>query len=80
MRQELSGGEVFQIFVVRDNIYGGGGAFQVMSPGGECLKDHQELLVMSIVVQLRSGEGAGVKGDGWISLSEHVMERMAAKA
>ena len=22
--QELSGGEVFQIFVVRDNIYGGG--------------------------------------------------------
>ena len=63
-RQKLSGGEVFQIFVVYDDIYGGSGAFQVMPPGGECLKDHQELLIMSIVVQLRSGKGVGVKDDG----------------
>ena len=56
--------EVFQIFVVRDNIYGGGRAFQVMSPGGECLEDRQELLVVSIIVQLRSREGAGVKSNG----------------
>ena len=62
--QELGGGEVFQVFVVRDDIYGGGRAFQVMAPGGECLKDHQELLIMSIVVQLHSGKGVGVKDDG----------------
>ena len=49
--------------MVRDDIYGGGGAFQVITPGGECLKDRQELLIMSVVVQLRSGEGAGVKSD-----------------
>ena len=63
MHLELSSGEVFQVFVVRDNIYGEGGAFQVMTPGGECLKDCQELLIVSIVVQLRSSEGAGVKSD-----------------
>ena len=34
-----------------------------MMPGGECLKYHQELLIMSVVVQLCSGEGVGVKSD-----------------
>ena len=63
-RQELSGGEVFQVFVVCDDIYGGGGAFQVVVPGGECLKDHQELLIVNIIVQLCSGKGVGVKGNG----------------
>ena len=62
--QELSSGEVFQVFVVRDDTYGGGGAFQVMMPGGECLKDHQELLIVSIVVQLHSSKDGGVKGEG----------------
>ena len=50
--------------MVCDDIYGGGGAFQVMTPGGEHLRDCQELLIMSVIVQLHSGGGVGVKGDG----------------
>ena len=50
--------------MVRDDIYRGGGAFQVMTSGGKCLTDHQELLIVSIVVQLCFSNGAGVKGDG----------------
>ena len=64
LAEEFSGGEVFQVLVVHDNIYGGSRAFQVMTPGGEHIKDCQELLIMSIVVQLHSGKGAGVKSDG----------------
>ena len=50
--------------MVCDNIYGRSGALQVITPGGECLKDHQELLIVSVVVQLHFSEGAGVKSDG----------------
>ena len=54
---------VFLVFVVHDDIYGRSEAFQVMMPAGEHLKDCQELLIMSVIVQLRSGKGAGVKSD-----------------
>ena len=59
VHQELSGGEVFQFFVVHDDIYGRSRAFQVMMPAGECLKDHQKLLIVSVIVQLCSSKGAG---------------------
>ena len=39
--QELGGREIFQIFVVRDDVYGLCGAFQIMVPVAECLKDCQ---------------------------------------
>ena len=61
--QELSGEEVFQVFVVYHDIYERSRTFQIMTPAGECLKDHQELLIMSIVVQLCSGKGAEVKSN-----------------
>ena len=50
--------------MVHDDIHGRGRAPQVMTPGGECLKNCQELLIVSILVQLHSGKGAGVKGNG----------------
>ena len=37
---------------------------QIVTPVGECLRDCQKLLIMSIIVQLRSDEGVGVKSDG----------------
>ena len=64
MCQELNGEEVFQVLVVCDNIYWKSRAFQVVMLGGEHLKDCQELLIVSVIVQLHSSKGVGVKSDG----------------
>ena len=46
--------------MVRDDVYRGGGTFEVMAPVPECFKDGQKLLIMGVVVQLWSSQSPGV--------------------
>ena len=48
--QKLSCGEIFEIFVVGDDINGSRGTFKVVAPNAECFIDSEELPVMDIVV------------------------------
>ena len=48
--------------MICDHINWSAGTFKVVSPDTEGLKDHQEFLVVSIVVEFQSTEGAGVEG------------------
>ena len=57
-REHLRGGEVLEIFVVRDNVDRGGGTFQIMAPGAKGLEYGEELLVVHVIVQFRRGKGA----------------------
>ena len=50
--------------MICDHINWSAGTFKVVSPDTEGLKDCQEFLVMSIVVEFQSTEGAGVEGHG----------------
>ncbi|KIM50337.1 hypothetical protein SCLCIDRAFT_145784, partial [Scleroderma citrinum Foug A] len=61
--ENLRGREIFEIFVVDDNIHRGGRALQVVLPGFEGLENSEELLVMCVIVQLRRSEGARIEGD-----------------
>ncbi|KIM58401.1 hypothetical protein SCLCIDRAFT_128192, partial [Scleroderma citrinum Foug A] len=66
--KNLQGGKVFQIFVVRDNVHRSRGAFKVMAPSPECFKNSKQFLVVSIIIQFRSCQSLGVKGD-WMKLT-----------
>ncbi len=48
--QKLSCGEIFEIFVVGDDVNGSHGTFKVVAPNVECFVDSEELLVVDIVV------------------------------
>ena len=48
--QKLSCGEIFEIFVVSDDINGSCGTFKVVAPNVEHFVDSKELLVVDIVV------------------------------
>ena len=61
--QDLGAGEVLQVLVVGDHINQRGGALEVMSPLLEGLEDGQQLLVMSIIVQLRGGQSPQIVSD-----------------
>ena len=61
--EDLRGGEVSEVLVVRDDVDRSCGPFEVVSPRLECFKDGQEFLVVRIVVQLRAGQGSGVEHD-----------------
>ena len=63
MSQDLGGGEIHQILVVSDHVNRGSGALKIMSPVLEGLKDGQQLLVMGVIVQLRSGHSPRVVSD-----------------
>ena len=58
--QVLGGGEIHQILVVSDHVNWGSRALKVMSPVLEGLEDGQQLLVMGVIVQLRSGHSPRV--------------------
>jgi len=61
--ENLRGGEVLQVFVVGHDVNREGRALRVVTPAFEGLEDSEELLVMSIVVQLGHGQSARVKRD-----------------
>ncbi len=48
--QKLSCGEIFEIFVVGNDINGSRRTFEVVAPNAECFIDSEELLVMDVVV------------------------------
>ena len=64
MGKDLGSREIFQVLVVRDHVDWSTGTFKEVSPDMEGFKDGKEFLVMSIVVEFRSTEGAGVEGHG----------------
>ena len=49
--------EVLEVLVIGDNVDRKHGAFEVVMPGREGGKDHQELFVVHVVVQLGSCHG-----------------------
>jgi len=63
MGENLRGREILQVFVVGHDINREGRALQVVMPVLEGLEDSEELLVVSIVVQLGCGQSAGVERD-----------------
>ena len=48
--EKLGRGEIFEIFVVGNNVNGSRGTFKVVAPNAECFVDSEELLVVDIVV------------------------------
>ncbi len=50
MVQKLSCGEIFEIFVVGNNVNGSRGTFKVVAPNVEHFVDSEELLVMDVVI------------------------------
>ena len=59
--EDFSCREVFEVFVVSDDIDWIAGAFQIMSPGLECFKNGQEFFVVCVIVQLCSMKRTRVK-------------------
>ena len=50
LRQDFGSREVFEVFVVCDDVNWGQSSFEIVAPGLECFEDGQELLVMYIIV------------------------------
>ena len=61
--QELGGCKVLQVLVVSDDVNRNCGAFKIVVPGPKSLMDSEELLVMGVIVELRSGQSPGIVGD-----------------
>jgi hypothetical protein len=59
----LDCGEALQVLVVCHHINWRSGAFEVMSPDLECLKDGQEFFVVGVIVQFRDTEGSGMESN-----------------
>jgi len=59
--KEFGGGKVFKVFVIRDNIDRSSRTLEVVAPNAESFEDHEEFLVMDVVVELRGIEFAGVE-------------------
>ena len=62
-REDFCRREICKVFVVRHNINRKSGALEVVAPDTESFKNSQEFLVVDVVIELQSGEGAGVKSD-----------------
>ena len=60
--QDLGAGEILQILVVSDHIHQRGRALKVVSPVLKGLKDGQQLLIMSVIIQLRGGQSPRIVG------------------
>ena len=63
LSQELGGCKVFQVLVIGDDVNRGCGAFKIVASGPKSLVDNEELLVMGVIVELRSGQSPGIVGD-----------------
>lgn len=49
--------------MIGNNVDGLGRLFEIVAPGSEGLVDSEQLLVVDIVVEFRTGERSGVKGE-----------------
>ena len=49
--------EVGKVLVVGEDLYGEGGAVEIMAPGFQGVNDGEEFSVINIVVTLGGGEG-----------------------
>src|ERR1700746_1970856 len=49
--------------MVGDNIHRNGRTFQIVTPGADSLEDGEELLIVGIVVEFRSGQRPGTERD-----------------
>src|ERR1700731_999473 len=56
-------GEVLEVLVVSNNIDRSFRTFKIVPPSGKRLKYSEEFLVMSVIIQFRDAQGAGMKGD-----------------
>ena len=56
--EDLGGSEIFQIFVVSNNIDRSSAAFQVLLPTLDSFKDHKEFFVIYVVIEFSRVEGA----------------------
>jgi len=62
--QEFCRGKVFEILVIGDDINGGHGTFEVVTPDLEGFVDSKQFLIVDVVIQFRGGEGSGVECHG----------------
>ena len=60
--KDLGHGEVLKVLMIRDHIDQSTGAFKVVSPDMESIKDRQQFFVMSVIVEFQCTEGAGMEG------------------
>ena len=56
LSQEFGGCKVLQVLVVGDNVNWSCGALKIMAPGPKSPMNSEELLVMGVIVELRSGQ------------------------
>ena len=64
----LGRSEVLKIFMIRDDLDRDFGAFQVVSPLMEGIKDGEEFFVVCVVVEFGTDKGPRVKGN-WVHLA-----------
>jgi hypothetical protein len=50
--------------VIGDHIYWSSAAFQVLTPVFEGFKDHEEFLVVCVIVEFHRIKGVGMESDG----------------
>jgi hypothetical protein len=63
-RERLGRREIFKVLVVCNYVDGMARGLEVVPPYLESLEYGEELLIVSVVIELRSSEGAAVKCDG----------------
>ena len=61
-------GEILQILVVSNDVYGSSRTFEIMLPYSEGFEDGQKFFVMGVVVQFRDSKGVGMEGH-WVDLT-----------
>ena len=61
--EQADHGEVLEVLVVSNNIDRSFRTFEIVPPGGKCLKYSEEFLVVSVIIQFRDAQGAGMKGN-----------------
>ena len=60
--KDLGCGEVLKVLMIHDHIDRSTRTFKVVSPDTESIKDCQQFFVMSVVVEFRRTESAGMEG------------------
>src|ERR1700734_241444 len=61
--QYLGSRKILKVFVISYNIDGGRRSLEIVPPNSESMKDSKQLFIMSVIIQLRTTEGTGVKRD-----------------
>ena len=61
--QEFRGREILQVLVVGNNVEQGTGAFEIVTPSSEGLKDGQQFFVVHVIIEFGAREGSGMECD-----------------